>query len=350
MDRHQTDLEEGAFMRQVVVPAERKFGVAPTRYISRMHGEETQIDVFTRISDSGLRSIAMGAMELITLRCGTVSIRREAGHIQPRSNGMSTFILQVRGDSSFRHYGNQIELAEGDFTLCDNGSQYDLRLNGVSEIIMFRVPTASVQNSIPSPNFLCGCRLAGNVGLASTAAAMALDLAGKNASNMRTETSARAGRHLLEVLASSYSAMIDDCSSASALMSGRFWKVKLFIEDNLRDAELSPSLIADRLRLSDRYLRMIFSVNDESPSAYILRRRLEECAAQLRDPHWRHHPITGIAFGWGFNSASHFTRSFRARFLCSPREYRNLPSEAQHCPPPREATDASTMRSVDDMQ
>jgi AraC family transcriptional regulator, positive regulator of tynA and feaB len=110
--------------------------------------------------------------------------------------------------------------------------------------------------------------------------------------------------------------------STSAIMSGRFWKVKLFIEEHLRDPDLSPSLIARKLQLSDRYLRMIFAVSDESPSAYILRRRLEECARQLRDPRWRSHSITDIAFSWGFNSAPHFARSFRTRFASSPRDYR----------------------------
>ncbi|MBN8830790.1 MAG: helix-turn-helix domain-containing protein, partial [Sphingomonadales bacterium] len=157
---------------------------------------------------------------------------------------------------------------------------------------------------------------------ASTAAAMARDLAGKDERKLGPETRERAGRHLLDVLASSYVAMLDDRISASAIMSGRFWKVKLFIEEHLRNPDLSPSLIARKLQLSDRYLRMIFAVSDESPSAYILRRRLEECARQLREPRWRSHSITDIAFSWGFNSAPHFARSFRARFGSSPRDYR----------------------------
>jgi AraC-like DNA-binding protein len=32
--------------------------------------------------------------------------------------------------------------------------------------------------------------------------------------------------------------------------------------------------------------------------------------------------ITEIAFGWGFSDAAHFSRIFRARFGCAPRELR----------------------------
>jgi AraC-like DNA-binding protein len=67
---------------------------------------------------------------------------------------------------------------------------------------------------------------------------------------------------------------------------------------------------------------MIFATSSETVSSYILRRRLEECARQLSDPHWSGHSIAEIAFAWGFNSASHFTRSFRDRFGASPRHYR----------------------------
>lgn len=108
----------------------------------------------------------------------------------------------------------------------------------------------------------------------------------------------------------------------SSIVSGRHAKVKLYIEQHLRDPELSPCAIADRLKLSSRYLRMIFATSSETVSAYILRRRLEECARQMSDPRWGRHSIAEIAFAWGFNSAPHFTRSFRERYGLSPRHYR----------------------------
>ncbi len=69
---------------------------------------------------------------------------------------------------------------------------------------------------------------------------------------------------------------------------------------------------------------MIFAAHDDSVSAYLLRRRLEETARQIRDPKWRGHTITELAFGWGFNSAAHFARSFRERYGTAPRDYRRL--------------------------
>ena len=59
---------------------------------------------------------------------------------------------------------------------------------------------------------------------------------------------------------------------------------------------------------------MLFADDDESVTAYIGRRRLEECAKQIASPGWRNLTITEIAFHWGFNSSSHFARAFRRRF------------------------------------
>ncbi|MBT2189158.1 helix-turn-helix domain-containing protein [Sphingobium nicotianae] len=296
--------------------------LVPTVYNEFVHGERTHFAIYTRVPDPVNRAIELGQMEMILMRCGWMEVRRYAEELSGRSQRMSTFILQVRGHTSFNHYGNQIALDEGDFALCNNNAQYELKHGDTSELILFRVPTDLLKETIPTPDFLCGVKLHRDESLASTAAAMAMDLASKDEGKLSADVRDRAGRHLLDVLASSYAPLVDQWKSASAIMSGRFWKVKLFIEENLRDPELTPSLIARKLNLSDRYLRMIFSVSDEPPSAYILRRRLEECARQLRDPAWHSHSITEIAFAWGFNSAPHFARSFRARFECSPRAYR----------------------------
>lgn len=309
-------------MRHVPDYPDHPAGVGRGIHISTLHGERTRVEIFSRVPDHRFRSFDMGRMGLISLRCGSVSIRREAADIRARPNGMSTFIHQVRGRSVFSHYGNTIALEEGDFTLCNNSTQYDLRPDGPCDMILFRVPTSILHENIPLSDSLCGRRLARNQSLAPMAGAMAQALIDSDPSRLPPEHGERAGRHLLDVLASSYLSAFDDRTAASAVMEARFWKVKLFIEEHLRNPGLKPCFIARSLGLSDRYLRMIFAVRDEAPSAYILRRRIEECAAQLRDPRWRSHSITNIAFGWGFNSAPHFARSFRNQFGCSASDYR----------------------------
>lgn len=286
-------------------------------------GGRAQVAVHTRIPDSLLRAEELGPLLLITMRCGTVTISRPAGAVT-RADQMSTFILMLSGQATLRHYGRQVELTAGDISVYDHSADYSLRYDQPAQVIMVRVPTAQLRLLFPLADSIYGQRLASDVGLTSTALAMAQDLSRKVGANGSLQFQDRAARHLLELLATAYAEALDEMPESSALPARRLWRVRLFIEESLRDPNLCPGLVAERLKLSGRYLRMVFSISDESPSAYILRRRLEECACNLRDERWKGRSITEIAFGWGFNSAPHFTRAFRQLFGMTPSDYRQL--------------------------
>jgi AraC-like DNA-binding protein len=51
-------------------------------------------------------------------------------------------------------------------------------------------------------------------------------------------------------------------------------------------------------------------------------RRLVGAAADLKDPALGSRGIGAIAFDWGFSDLSHFTRRFKQRFGCRPRDWR----------------------------
>ncbi len=50
-------------------------------------------------------------------------------------------------------------------------------------------------------------------------------------------------RHVLDLLATSYAIAFDSLSTTSSVVSGRHAKVKLHIEQHLRDPELSPCTV-----------------------------------------------------------------------------------------------------------
>ena len=51
-------------------------------------------------------------------------------------------------------------------------------------------------------------------------------------------------------------------------------------------------------------------------------RRLDGIARDLGDPAMADRTIGAIAFDWGFSDLSHFTRRFKQRFGCRPRDWR----------------------------
>lgn len=271
----------------------------------------------------------LGPLHIARLTCGRTTVERGAAQIAHKGASTYLLMLQVRGEAEVSHYGNTTTLAEGDFVLCDSGAPLKIRFSGDVETLILKVAASTLRDYLPSPEGFCGRALRADEGLTAAAAAMALNLFGRLEAGLSLHYQDRVARQLLDIVATAYALAFDTSNARSSVVSGRCAAVKLYIEQHLRDPELTPCGVAAGTKLSTRYLRMIFASENETVSAYILRRRLEQCARQIADPAWRGHSMTEIAFGWGFNSAPHFTRTFRDRFGLPPREYRRLKLEEE---------------------
>jgi AraC-like DNA-binding protein len=231
-------------------------------------------------------------------------------------------VLMIEGQARAQHYGHRVVLMPGDFVLIDGAAPLGFEFERTGEILVLRVPTRVLRNHLPSPDQFCGHALRADQGIAQDVADLVRCIFAQLEDGLSQQFHGRIARNILDTLATAFSMALEDSLTGSPLLCSRNARVRLRIERDLRDPDLSPSRVAARLRMSPRYLRAIFAASNETVSAYILRRRLEECARELADPERGRASITEIAFGWGFNSAPHFTRSFRERYGMSPRQYR----------------------------
>lgn len=78
----------------------------------------------------------------------------------------------------------------------------------------------------------------------------------------------------------------------------------------------------ETLNCSKRHLYNAFGDEDDTPAHYILRRRLQACMRDLRNPALATRSITDIAFAWGFNNGAHFSRVFREHAGLTPSDFR----------------------------
>lgn len=98
-------------------------------------------------------------------------------------------------------------------------------------------------------------------------------------------------------------------------------RIQAYIDRHLADPELTPQVIARAHHISLRYLHKLFESEDATVGRWIQRRRLEECRRDLTR-HRSAHTIAAVAHRWGFTSAAHFSRAFRAAYGMTPREWR----------------------------
>jgi acetamidase/formamidase/AraC-like DNA-binding protein len=99
------------------------------------------------------------------------------------------------------------------------------------------------------------------------------------------------------------------------------------IERKLDDGELTPARVAQSEGISERYLQKLFEGAGDNFTHYVRERRLQRAWSDLANPAEAHRTISEIAYRYGFGDSAHFSRTFRARFGLSPREFRQQEAE-----------------------
>ncbi|MGW2044686.1 helix-turn-helix domain-containing protein [Streptomyces sp. NPDC001858] len=106
-------------------------------------------------------------------------------------------------------------------------------------------------------------------------------------------------------------------------------RIQAFIDQHLADPELGPKVIARVHHISPRHLHKLFESEDVTVTRWIQRRRLEGSRRELARRDAASRSVTVVAHRWGFTSAAHFSRAFRAAYGMTPSEWRGARNSAQ---------------------
>ncbi|MFO7286034.1 MAG: helix-turn-helix domain-containing protein [Gammaproteobacteria bacterium] len=233
-------------------------------------------------------------------------------------------LMPVEGRVRYSHYGREDELEPGDFALFDGQAPGRLEFTEPNTSFHLVLSAKDLKARLPSPENLCGLKTYRDRHYGLVVRALLEDVWRQIEQGFPQEHGLTIAKNILDVIATAYSLQHGKRFSESSSMSERRAHIKRFIEARLRDPNLSASYVADYFGVSTRYVSMIFEKEREPISAYILRRRLEECAHQLASRDWASYSVTDIAREWCFVNRAHFSRVFKKRFGTSPREYRRL--------------------------
>ena len=103
-----------------------------------------------------------------------------------------------------------------------------------------------------------------------------------------------------------------------------------YISLRLGNPELSLSMVAQGCQVSPRYLSHLLKEHHTTFSQLLWTGRLNASREWLLRLDGKHYGIGEIAYMTGYKSVAHFSRMFREKFGCSPREFRrvNAPCES----------------------
>jgi transcriptional regulator GlxA family with amidase domain len=139
---------------------------------------------------------------------------------------------------------------------------------------------------------------------------------------MSEEVRSTVGKQLVDLLVL---ALKDDertlTSGASSVREAHLTRIESFVRRHIDDPALDPETIARACGMSTRYLHELFRDTNQTLGSWVREQRLEACAEALRDS-GNHQSLAEIAYAQGFSDQAQFSRSFRARYGASPREYR----------------------------
>jgi AraC-like DNA-binding protein len=228
--------------------------------------------------------------------------------------------LTTGGRERFRIGDSGVEVTSGDLVVwtTDQVVQFEVleRLHKVTLMIPWTLMRERLPERKQPPS---GGKIESRTGVGSLLAVHLLALSNQ-IDSLDQSVQASVSRSTLELLGIALSGQQPSATfDASAAMLRR---VKDFILQHLHEEDLNPTRIAEANNISLRYLHMLFQRSDLTVSGFILDSRLRVCRQALIDPAFQRLQISEIAFRWGFNSVSHFCRTFRGRYGASPSDVR----------------------------
>jgi AraC family transcriptional regulator, positive regulator of tynA and feaB len=212
----------------------------------------------------------------------------------------------------------------GECMFTDSAVDHAAAYKSAHSAICLSIPFGTLRHYLPEPERLVGIRFANNGALSRLASMLLLSIWSSAEEGMAASDGLRGAHALLGVVARCAPARPDSAACARVSCA----QVKQLINAEIRNPALCVQFVAQRIGVTTRYLQVLFSAEGECVSHYIRRERLLGCLLDLRDADFDNQSITEIAFSWGFNSAAHFSSSFKREFGLNPRDYRNCDLEA----------------------
>ncbi len=240
-----------------------------------------------------------------------------ARHVALARDSYCYLLVQLGGRVRITQNGHDVVLGPGDCTIIDSLRPVEFHTDGHLNQLSFHLPrdllaSRTLDGDIPCAMPIAGVSGAGAVlsGYARTLYEQAQALSGHDV---------RYRDSLLSFLLAALPGIPDKPERGR---DRQLQRIRQFIDERLHEPDLAPRTIAEGLGISTRHLHRLFEETGQSMGEWMRQRRLERARADLADPAQAGRSILDIAFSWGFNDASHFSRSFRAAFGCSPRDWR----------------------------
>ncbi len=262
---------------------------------------------------------AIGGFQIVDCICDPCAAKRTRAEISSDGRESLTIQLVLSGRETIAIDDKPIDLGAGDVLIWNSIRPMSFRVEERLHKISVTMPLARLRSWLPAgwhsiANSL-PCVSPGATLLSSVIGSLSPAFLAGTLRNSDALTESVMGI-LVNVLG------VDHKAEPTTLRGSQLLLVKDYIEANLGNPDLSLAMVAQAKRISVRYLHALFEDEGITVQQHIIRQRLSRCRRELEDPKMAGRTITDIAFSWGFQNATHFSRRFKAAFGVSPQDFR----------------------------
>jgi AraC-like DNA-binding protein len=258
------------------------------------------------------------------LNCGAIDVSPASyGRTNDlTADGNDDFVLLVNRADQLHHRRSGLTLRKGGVFLEDNSRTDYITFPAAGALTSVNIPRRTLLELAPSAE--------DSVGREIDEGGPAMRLLTSYVSTLIESETADAdlldlaGQHVLELaaIALNGNGRIVPGDRRSGVKAARLSRVRRCIDANLANPALSLALVAALNTISERYVQLLFEEEGTNFTEVVLEKRLRLAFRLLASPLYRFRRISDIAYGAGFVDLTHFNRSFRRRFGCTPSDVR----------------------------
>lgn len=273
--------------------------------------------------EGSVASTQLATLSLTHVTATAQTVQRTPSNISQATNDYFLVSIQTAGHGIVTQDGRSAKLSPGDFAIYDSTRPYTLAFDSDFQEFVLMLPSRLLRTEFPCAENLTASTVCGRHGAGHLMLTMIRTLA-DDVGTLAPESACAIADSVKQILIAGLSTL--PAAKHAPLPQLRLFhleRIKACVSNRLRDPSLSVASVAAELKMSTSTLHRAWGGETSSLADWIWSQRLDGAYKDLKNPSMAGRSISEVAFSWGFNDAAHFSRSFRARFGCPPREVRS---------------------------
>ena len=304
-------------------------GIRPSEQFN--YWRDAVCGAFVPLEPEGCDGQFNGRIESIEGQSLTVSSVAADGHpvfltprgVNKQSDTCFFANLLVYGSINVEQFGRQGMVNTGDLYLLDTASPFSVTFTSPFKILCVTLEETVLRPRLGSGGQPMNTILRGDRGTGRLTAQYIQNILASDPEAV-LDIEDLASVHLASLIGRAAVAKSDDDRhgpGSAARNHLSMERIRTFIDAHLAEPSLSAVSVSEALNMSRSHLYAVMADAGETFSNYVRVRRLEECRKNIQTMPTK--TIAEIAYGWGFQDQSSFTRMFKNRFGVTPRQARS---------------------------